>query len=158
MHFILFITLAICGAVASVNDVFAQETETASHEFVDQVPTPPPSAAELAQVSALSEKYILGTITTDELTLLKEYKADLADLDAYRKAMETKNAIQAAPSGMPNVFSQQDTISDTGVTLQASSNVFPNWILMYMAGQAVVTLLIAVLLLLQMRKVSLLIK
>jgi hypothetical protein len=82
------ILVAFLAVTVVPSSMSAQEVETASHTFENQVIPEPPTVAELELVSNLAEKYIAGTITEEELATLKEKQSNLATLDQYRTTYE----------------------------------------------------------------------
>lgn len=71
-----------------VQNAFAQAApESASYTFPD-TPVKKYDRATLDRISRLSEKYIMSTITLEELTELKTLDSDFSDIDKYKAEYE----------------------------------------------------------------------
>lgn len=143
MLLMMGLTIIHCPALA-------EDVETANHTFAP--PTePPPTAMELQRASDLSEKYITGQITAEELTELHTLKSDLTHLDVYRaKYVEGQKFSSNDEVVVPVPTQEMETMSNIETTGPVQS--IPLWLLVLVFSNTALMITIALLLLLQARR------
>jgi hypothetical protein len=129
---------------------FAQEVETVEHTFTVETP-PPPTADELEKIANLSEKYIKGQITSEEMIELQTAKADMTDLDAYRYQYVQGKKVGTTEAQTPS----QPSVTPVPDSSQATPQIIPQWLLVVLLCNAALMILIALLLLSQARQARL---
>ncbi len=126
----------VCFAIATAFAVpaFAQAPEDSeSHAFPDTQP-PPPTPAELARAAELSEKYVEGRITEEELTELKTYQSDLSTLDGYRAQFQNEIGTVDGESNFEPAAPNASRV----ISLPAS-NTIPLWLLIMVVSNTIGT-------------------
>ena len=106
---------------------------------------------ELQRASDLSEKYITGQITAEELTELHTLKSDLTHLDVYRaKYVEGQKFSSNDEVVVPVPTQEMETMSNIETTGPVQS--IPLWLLVLVFSNTALMITIALLLLLQARR------
>lgn len=138
------------GLTINLSPAFAGEAETANHTFVPTQP-PPPTVEELQRASDLSEKYITGQITSEELAELHTLKSDLTHLDVYRAAyVEAQKFRSVDEVTAPVMPRENETVN--GIETTNSVQTIPKWLLILVLSNTALMIAITLLLFLQTRR------